>query len=531
MNVKKNRSGSGSVVGCPSTRWSCAALLLVTAQLLIASPRRPHDGSTRDSAVHIHQHDGCDAIPSSPSSSSSFFFSAFRDASSTSSSSGFVLFAEAKAREKSLYEILGVRRDVSEAELKRAYKKLALKWHPDKNIDNKEEAERNFKEIAEAYTILSDPAKRRQYDQFGKEGVESGDPNAGGGGNFGGWPGGGGGGFRFNFNGQRMDPHDVFNNMFGNDFFGGGGGGFGGRGGGRGGGAPQPPMYDRSDPVKILTYSKFPDENARNFWLVEFYAPWCGHCRRLKPEWVELARNPGVLRVGAVNCDDEQQLCQQFEVQSYPTIMLMVKGHGIPYDENKMTHKAIKHWALSHLPSYLSQLQNDKDLVKLLGKAAPQANGSAAADASWGAAAVIISDKVDMPAIARGIGYKYRGRIPFGYVWSQKATGLLQRLGVSQDQVPYLVVFCGGDESRPSVYGKSSFKFEAISSFLDSFKDSSTCARVKPQVIKLEEGKDVGKMKLGELKRVIASYGADCDGCIEKSDFVAKVRSLVASVA
>src|SRR5690606_5569483 len=68
------------------------------------------------------------------------------------------------------YEVLGVPRDVSEAELKSAYRKLALKYHPDRNQGSKE-AEEKFKEAAEAYAVLSDPQKRAAYDRFGHAGV------------------------------------------------------------------------------------------------------------------------------------------------------------------------------------------------------------------------------------------------------------------------------------------------------------------------------------------------------------------------
>ncbi|XP_026329255.1 dnaJ homolog subfamily B member 6 isoform X2 [Hyposmocoma kahamanoa] len=71
------------------------------------------------------------------------------------------------------YRVLGVTRIASEGEIKKAYRKLALKWHPDKNPDNAEEANRRFKEISEAYEVLSDERKRRVYDQYGKEGLSS----------------------------------------------------------------------------------------------------------------------------------------------------------------------------------------------------------------------------------------------------------------------------------------------------------------------------------------------------------------------
>ena len=113
------------------------------------------------------------------------------------------------------YEVLGVDKNASEDEIKKAYRKIAIKYHPDRKPDNKE-AEEKFKEAAEAYDVLHDPQKRQQYDQFGFDGP------AGMGGGFGGF---GGGGF-------SMD--DIFS-MFG-DVFGGhsGFGGFGGFGGGGG---------------------------------------------------------------------------------------------------------------------------------------------------------------------------------------------------------------------------------------------------------------------------------------------------------
>ncbi|XP_059224688.1 dnaJ homolog subfamily B member 6 isoform X2 [Stomoxys calcitrans] len=69
------------------------------------------------------------------------------------------------------YKVLDVPRSATEAEIKKAYRKLALKWHPDKNPDNLDEANKRFRELSEAYEVLSDEKKRRVYDQYGKEGL------------------------------------------------------------------------------------------------------------------------------------------------------------------------------------------------------------------------------------------------------------------------------------------------------------------------------------------------------------------------
>ena len=70
---------------------------------------------------------------------------------------------------KDYYEVLGVPKDATEDVIRKAYKKLAIKWHPDKHVDDKKEAEEKFKEISEAYSVLSDPKKKREYDTGGMD--------------------------------------------------------------------------------------------------------------------------------------------------------------------------------------------------------------------------------------------------------------------------------------------------------------------------------------------------------------------------
>jgi len=116
---------------------------------------------------------------------------------------------------KDYYAILGIGRNASQDDIRKAYRQSALKWHPDKNQDNKEEAERKFKDIAEAYDVLSDPKKKGIYDQFGEEGLKGGGPSApegaGGEATGGGMP----SGFSYQFSG---DPNDMFARFFKDSF-------------------------------------------------------------------------------------------------------------------------------------------------------------------------------------------------------------------------------------------------------------------------------------------------------------------------
>ncbi|XP_055985097.1 LOW QUALITY PROTEIN: dnaJ homolog subfamily B member 8 [Sorex fumeus] len=103
----------------------------------------------------------------------------------------------------SYYEVLGVQAGASQEDIKKAYRKLALRWHPDKNPDNKEEAEKKFKQVSEAYEVLSDAKKRSLYDRAG----------------CGGWRAGGGGSTPYNSpfdTGYTFrNPEDIFREFFG----------------------------------------------------------------------------------------------------------------------------------------------------------------------------------------------------------------------------------------------------------------------------------------------------------------------------
>lgn len=153
------------------------------------------------------------------------------------------------------YEVLEVEKTASVEEIKKAYRKKAIQYHPDKNPGDKE-AEEKFKEAAEAYEVLSNADKRARYDQFGHAGME-------GAGGFGG------------FSGQGMSMDDIFS-MFGDIF--GGRGGFGGFSGFGGGGGQSQRRFRESDlRVKVKLNLKEIAEGTTKKFKLKKYVP-CSHC-------------------------------------------------------------------------------------------------------------------------------------------------------------------------------------------------------------------------------------------------------------
>ncbi|XP_060524130.1 dnaJ homolog subfamily C member 10-like [Cylas formicarius] len=214
------------------------------------------------------------------------------------------------AKDEDYYTLLGVPRDATVQEIRKAFKLLAVKLHPDKNKED-EEAETKFVKIAKAYEILKDPTTRKQYDLYGDT----------------------------EFKDKKHNYHSY---TYYRDHFG---------------------IYD-DDPL-IVTLSKNDYElnvlDKTQAWFVNFYSPHCHHCHELAPVWRKLAQElEGVVRIGAVNCEEDYPLCYQLSIEAYPTLLYYQKEahlyEGEKYRQTK-TLETLKEYILSKLKVEIKEVR------------------------------------------------------------------------------------------------------------------------------------------------------------------------------
>lgn len=413
-------------------------------------------------------------------------------------------------RDTKFYDLLGVAPDADEATIKKGYRRQALRYHPDRNPD-KPEAEEKFKEIAAAYEVLTDPKKRATYDRFGEQGLQNAGAEGAEGGGF------HGGGF-------HGDPFNIFETVFGQGFgggnvrfeFGGGAGGFPGGGFKQ---QRQPPrqqgsLYEKDALVQELDGDTFPEGDGEGWiWLLEFYAPWCGHCQKMASKWRKVAESlHGVVRVSAVNCDEQKALCQSQGVRGYPTIKAY-NGRWLDYNGDRSA-SSIKDWGLSLLPSsHVSVINTDDELAKFL-----KSIESVSSRAKWGVGILLFSSKSQTSALYKSLSLRYKSKISFGEV-RKSAAKILDKFQVKNS--PALVAVCGGDE-RTTIQYDGEMKNSQLVRWLNSFYSGKVCA----QAVKLDTSTDFSKMRVSQLKQLLMARDAKCENCVEKSDFVKRLKEV-----
>jgi thiol-disulfide isomerase/thioredoxin len=336
-------------------------------------------------------------------------------------------------------------------------------------------------------------------------------------------------------------------------------GGFGGMGGGGGGfrdafGRPQQQqqarskenLYGADSAVASLRQGKFPGHDAKHVWFVEFYAPWCGACNQLKPAWEALAGAlEGLVRVGAVNCEVEQALCAMHGATAFPTLKLLRGGASVSYDSRgDRTVDAMAAWALEQLPAAqlapLSARRPETLDAFLAGPCAKAVAKAAAAGQGEGACFVVLHREDATPPGLKALSFHHRQAGGCAAARGAGAETLAARLlAGAAVAMPTVVAACGGDAARtlamPAPRGVAPgapLRRADVETFVEHVLRGGACAaavtRERPV---LDPGKDYGRMRIAELRALLATRADACAGCVEKSDFVAAVLRRAAQEA
>ncbi|XP_012257998.2 dnaJ homolog subfamily C member 10-like [Athalia rosae] len=200
------------------------------------------------------------------------------------------------------YDLLGIKRDANDKEIRKAFKKLAVTLHPDKNT-NDPDAHDKFVKLTTAYETLKDAETRKKYDIYGEEGVNGG------------------------YKPKQYQSWSYYQHQFG--------------------------IYDDDPEVETLNRHDYDEKvlQSESIWFINFYSPMCSHCHHLAPVWRQIAKElEGVVRIGAVNCEDDWHLCRQINIRSYPTLLHYVRHstHGVKYTGDH-THEGITSYVLNRL--------------------------------------------------------------------------------------------------------------------------------------------------------------------------------------
>ncbi|PNI86684.1 DNAJC10 isoform 1 [Pan troglodytes] len=208
--------------------------------------------------------------------------------------------------DQDFYSLLGVSKTASSREIRQAFKKLALKLHPDKNPNNPN-AHGDFLKINRAYEVLKDEDLRKKYDKYGEKGLED---NQGG----------------------QYESWNYYRYDFG--------------------------IYDDDPEIITLERREFDAAvNSGELWFVNFYSPGCSHCHDLAPTWRDFAKEvDGLLRIGAVNCGDDRMLCRMKGVNSYPSLFIFRSGMAPVKYHGDRSKDSLVSFAMQHVRSTVTEL-------------------------------------------------------------------------------------------------------------------------------------------------------------------------------
>ena len=356
------------------------------------------------------------------------------------------------------YRLLGVSRTASKSEIKRAFKKLSLKYHPDKNKDNPEAAKSKFIKIANAYEVLTDDKKREIYDKFGEEGVKEHEAreNAG---QQGGFP----GGFRFNFGGGSFE--EIFENFFGGKF--------------EGGkkrkrrfqnfqGNPfqeeddEKDFFEQSDVINIKMNVLSRIFNRREGWFILFYK---SNNEKIS-KYIDLfkifaEKTYGIFKTGAANCKTDEEICEEFSIKNTPKI-LFFPDSGKPPEEFNLKSQNLNIDSLKWENLFKFGSNKMQNFVRIINK--ENYNDFKHTNPNYHKVLLFTSKKYTSP-LYKAISKFYKDHLSFGEV-RQSEIEICDKFFVKK--FPTLIVITNEDEDKGIEFTEEMNR-DSIEKFLNKF--------------------------------------------------------------
>lgn len=378
------------------------------------------------------------------------------------------------------YKILGVSRNADQPTIKKAFKKLSLKYHPDKNKNNPEKAKEKFAEIVNAYEVLKDSKQRQIYDQQGEEGLKN---QGQGGGQHSGFE-----GSNFGFGGGGFNFDDIFSNFFNQNF--------------EAGGSHhrqnhnkkhqnnhnhhhnQQRRKDDGKDIEFFSKDSFVFEltlgsvryffNRKEIWIVLFYKSNQLESKDLKDLWNEFAtKYNGILRVAAVNCLHEAELCEEeFSIKETP----IIKGFtdnldkpGVKFENKEISLQNLANFGDSITPNSVHNVRNDnyekfyksdEEMDKVL----------------------LFSSKKNTPLLFKSLALSFKGKIKLGFIYNDDKMIKIFKI----ENLPTLILLTEPAEHRGIVY-KGENKKEKIMAFIREHMSQGKKRKKISQVLKFSK--------------------------------------------
>ena len=323
------------------------------------------------------------------------------------------------------YKLLGVKRSASKSEIRHAFKKLSLKYHPDKNKDNPEKAKAKFIKIANAYEVLNDDKLRKIYDEQGEEGVKQ---HQQGGGQH-------GGSFQdiFNFFFRGANMNMNFQNQEG----------------------PEKNFFENTDvlTLKMENISKL--LSRRKIWFVYFFKSKDEGFENMNNKIKEISSQCyGIFNFGAVNCKDDEEICEEYSVYSTPKLLYFPESANESEEEYKgsIDFQSIFKYGAKLMQNFVRIINKDNynDFITTHSERYH---------------VLLFTSKKSTPPLFKSLSKDYLDHLSFGEV-RQTETELIKTFNV--DKFPTLMVLTNYETNEADLF-KEEMKYDTIKKFLNKY--------------------------------------------------------------